>query len=216
MGVSALTSPPEIWSLAWWDEIVPLVQAVVVLITGYVAVRGLNAWREQVVGKRKAELAELVLVSFYAARDAFQWVRTGVFMEGEGEARQPGGGEAEQVRKMRNTYSIPLERLAHERELFAKLRAQRYAFRAYFGEKASQPFEALFKAYATIQATASTLIQVSHFDQMQPSVAEARDAMLNTLGWGRRERPDDMDKSIDAAVSEIEALCKPILEGKRT
>jgi hypothetical protein len=40
----------------------------VLLITGVVAVRGLTAWRLQLVGKRKAELAEQVLVNFYAAR----------------------------------------------------------------------------------------------------------------------------------------------------
>jgi len=60
------------WSLAWWDQVAPLVQAGMVLVTGVVAIRGLSAWRQQMIGKRKAELAEQVLVGFYAARDTLE------------------------------------------------------------------------------------------------------------------------------------------------
>jgi hypothetical protein len=43
------------------------------LVTGVVAIRGLSAWRQQMIGKRKAELAEQVLVGFYAARDTLKY-----------------------------------------------------------------------------------------------------------------------------------------------
>ena len=66
------TPSPEMWSLAWWDQVAPLVQAGMVLVTGVVAIRGLSAWRQQMIGKRKAELAEQVLVGFYAARDTLE------------------------------------------------------------------------------------------------------------------------------------------------
>lgn len=209
-----MSSPPEIWSLAWWDEIAPLVQAAVVLVTGFVAVRGLSAWERQMIGKRKAELAEQVLVSFYDARDVFQFVRTNALREGEGKTRQPDKGETEQIQKMRNMYFVPIERLIREKELFAKLRAQRYAFRSYFGAKSNAPFETLAQAHSKLQFTASSLINISAFDATDKVVADQRSDLLNTLGWGTGARPDDLDKSIDAAVSEIEALCKPILEGK--
>lgn len=74
-------------SLVWSDR--PLVQMVMVLITSFVAVSGLTAWRRQLVGKRKGEIAEQALVSFYKARDVFKWARTPAVLTGEGESRKP-------------------------------------------------------------------------------------------------------------------------------
>ena len=72
-------SQPEVWSLAWWGQIAPVVQMVMVVIAGLLAIYSLNLWRRQIVGKRKAEIAEQVLISFYSARDVFEWVRTSSF-----------------------------------------------------------------------------------------------------------------------------------------
>src|SRR6202046_1819895 len=42
---------------------------------GWAALRGVNAWRIEALGRRKAELAEEVLAQFYRARDALIWAR---------------------------------------------------------------------------------------------------------------------------------------------
>jgi len=96
------------------DQVAPLVQAGMVLVTGVVAIRGLSAWRQQMIGKRKAELAEQVLVGFYAARDTLKWARVPAFGSEEGASRKPVENEDEQVRIMRNVYYIPIERLLKE------------------------------------------------------------------------------------------------------
>src|SRR6266699_1916671 len=93
-------SPPELWSLAWWDQIGPLIQAFMVLITGGIAIGGLTAWRRQMVGKRKSEIAEEVLINFYASRDVLRWARVAAFGAAEGESRKPDEAEPEQVRLM--------------------------------------------------------------------------------------------------------------------
>jgi len=207
---------PELFSLPWWDQIAPLVQAVMVLITGYVALRGLTTWRQQMVGKRKAEIAEQVLVNFYAVRDVFQWVRTSSFGASEGETRQPSEPELDQVARMRNVYYIPIERLNREKELFAKLRAQRHEFTAYFGKNNITPFETIFKIHHDTVVNSQLLVRMAQYDAILQPVMNARDEMLNRLGWGKAERPDETDKAIDAAVSKIEELCRPILEGRRS
>lgn len=38
------------------------------LVAGWAAVRGVDAWRSELVGRRKAELAAEVLAQFYRAR----------------------------------------------------------------------------------------------------------------------------------------------------
>lgn len=208
------TSSPDVFSLAWFDEIAPLIQAAVVVVTGTVAVLGVTAWRKQLVGKRRAELAEQVLTSFYEVKDVFAWVRTRGFLGHEGESRKAVEEEPEQVRMMRNTYFIPIERIHAEKELFSRLHAQRYAFRAFFGKEADGPFKTIAEAQNKIRVAAGILIQMAQFDGANAGVATARDNLLDDLGWGKRERPDDLDRSIDKAIADIEQICRPILEGK--
>lgn len=208
--------PPQAFSLPWWDQMAPLIQAAMVIITGVVAVCGVTTWRKQMVGKRKAELAEEVLTSFYAAMDAFTWVRSGgAIFNGEGESRKPERAESEAVHLRRNLYFVPIERLTREKEIFAKLRAQRYIFKAYFGEKGTKPFDTLASVHTGIMSSASVLIQSTLPNGEGGVVTGNIDALLDELGWGKRPRPDPVDRSIDEALQTIESLCKPILEGKR-
>jgi hypothetical protein len=203
------------WSLAWWDQIAPLIQAAMVLVTGAVALRGLSAWRQQMIGKRRAELAEQVLVSFYAARDALKWARVPAFGAEEGASRKPVEEEIEQVQLMRNVYYIPIERLLKVSAVFANLQVQRYTFAAYFGQSNILPFETILNIHNRIFSTAQVLIRAAQYDSARQGVATAKDNLLDDLGWGKRERPDDTDTAIDAAVSKIEELCRPILEGRQ-
>ena len=207
---------PAVFSLGWWDQLAPLVQAAMVLVTGFIAVRGLNAWRAQLVDKRKAELAEEVLIGFYEARDAFVWARSRGMFGSEGESRVAISGESDAVRRARNLYFVPIERLAREKELFAKLSVRRYAFRAYFGEAAVKPFETLADAHHQIMSSASVLIQSVLPGSNNDITLIGVDEVLDTLGWGRRGRPDSLDQSIDEAIRQIESVCKPVLEGKRS
>jgi hypothetical protein len=207
---------PALFSLAWWDEFAPLVQAGMVLVTGFVAVRGLNVWRAQLVGKRKAELAEEVLTAFYEARDTFVWARSRGMFGSEGESRTPLSGETDALRQARNLYFVPIERLTRAKDLFAKIHARRYAFRAYFGEEAAKPFEKLADVHNQIMSSASVLIQSVMPGTNEAVVLLGADELLDTLGWGKRERPDPIDQSIDEAISRMESVCKPVLEGKRS
>lgn len=44
-------------------------------VAGWAGLRGVDAWRAEVVGRRKAELPEEVLTQFYRARDVLIWAR---------------------------------------------------------------------------------------------------------------------------------------------
>jgi hypothetical protein len=116
---------------------------------------------------------------------------------------------------MRNVYFIPIERLTGEKELFGKLRAQRYEFGAYFGNQNITPFDTIFLIHGSIISNAQRLVRMAHYDNARQAVAKAKGNLLDELGWGERERPDDTDRAIEAAVLQIEALCRPILQGRR-
>lgn len=163
--------------------------------------------------KRRTELAEQALTAFYEAREVFVWVRTRAMFVGEGSSRTPAAEESPTQQERRNTYFIPIERLTHQKELFAKLQTLRYAFAAHFGETATEPFKAILGAHNEIQSAASVLIQIARGDD--PSGSFERDAppLLNILGWGTAHRPDDIDLKIEKAVQDIEKLCRPALSG---
>ena len=188
----------------------PVATAGAAWFAAIIAYRGLNKWRAETIGKRKAELAEQALVAFYEARDVFVLVRSRGLFGGEGDSRTPTGGESKTQQEKRNTYFIPIERLTRHKEVFARLQTLRYAFAAQFGEAARQPFDALWSVHGEISSSASVLIQMTLDDDRQD---DRQDALLNKIGWGTGTRPDDMDHKIEKAVQDIEKVCRPVLAG---
>lgn len=84
------------------------------LIAGWAAVRGVDAWRSEIVGRRKAELAEDVLAQFYRARDVLIWARLP-----DRPIESASDGEDPDLRH--RSHASPIERLAHESALFSEL-----------------------------------------------------------------------------------------------
>lgn len=206
-----MTSPePIICSLAWWEQLAPLLEVAGVFSASLVALYGLSTWKKEMKGKRMAELAEQVLVSFYEARDVFRWVRTQGFVFNEGESRPPMQNEDVEVSRRRNNYFIPIERLTREKALFAKLQAQRYTFEAFFGFEQSIPFGILAKAHNDILGAAGELIATAASVSNTPQKNHA----LKTIGRGSDASPDDMQHNIDSAISTMESFCRPILKGE--
>jgi len=202
---------------AIWIELLKAVPGVITAITAVagvtIASRGLNRWHVETLGKRKAELAEQALIAAYEARDVFKWVRTGAFLDGEGNTRQSAADESEHERRQRNVYFVPIERLTRDKELFARLQTLQYPFAAYFGEPMRGPFLALREIHVLLVSAASMLIHITHGDKRQQGYEHSFAPLLNDLGWGA-SRPDDTDRKIDKAVADLEAVCRPVLMAK--
>ncbi len=210
----ATESSPSIY-LELIKSLPSVVTAITAIVGVWIGARGLRKWRDETIGKRKAELAEQALVSFYEAGDAFNWARSRGLFGSEGETRKASESESDEVKTKRNTYFVPIERLHREKELFARLNAQRYTFAAYFGREGIKPFEAIMSIHNEIMLAASVLIEVT-IDHMTRALEEQEIPLRNILGWGPASRPDEIDKKISDAVNQIELLCRPILETKPT
>ena len=177
-----------------------------------IAYRGLNKWRDETVGKRKTELAEQALTAAYEARDVFIWTRSRGIFGGEGGSRIPVGGESKTQHERRNTYFIPIERLTHEKELFARLHSLRYAFAAHFGDASIEPFKEIMDVHNSIITSATVLIEMIHDDDdTGASFRNSAESLLNTIGWGPAARPDDVDRKINKAIHDLEQSCRPVL-----
>jgi hypothetical protein len=200
-----------------WIELVKSIPGIVTAGTAvagvWIASLGLNRWHQETTGKRKVELAEQVLVDFYRARDAISWARSRGILSDEGKVRQGTEHESQELKELRDRYFTPVERLHKERELFARLNAQRYVFAAYFGQASGKPFELIMEAHTEIASAASILVDMAT-EHMTPAMLQQDMPLRNIIGWGTEKRPDAIDGKIDEAVKHIERLCGPVLEGK--
>lgn len=173
--------------------------------------RKFNYDRELHDHKRRTEIAEQALTAFYEARDVFVLARSRGIFGGEGTSRTPAEGESKSQQERRNTYFVPIERLTRDKELFARLQSIRYKFAAYFGEPAVQPFSAVMEIHNDIMSSASVLIEITHDDDFHP-IGPSEEPLRNALGWGPASRPDDTDRKMDKAISDMENICRPILD----
>jgi hypothetical protein len=120
-----------------------IVQAAAIVITAIFAVLGLRAWRGQLIGKRKVEIAEETLVLVYKIRNAIAYARLPVHGPTEGLSRVRELAEEENFRKLRDSYFVPVERLRAYDEDFAKLERQALLCEVYFGAEMRAPLTEL-------------------------------------------------------------------------
>ena len=212
--LKAIPSPA---STPAWVDLIKIAPSVVTAITAIVGVcvakAGLNRWHTETIGKRKADLAEQALVAFYETRDVFRWVRVTGGFGGEGNSRSPISGESDAERDRRNSYFVPIERLTADKALFARLQTLKYAFVTHFGSESRAPFDAMKEVHDTITTAVGVLMQISADDW--PRSGTDRVPLLNDLGRGAARRPDDIDRKIEKAVEDIEAICRPVLDKQR-
>ncbi len=199
-----------------WVELAKALPSVVTAGTAiygvHIAKAGLDKWRVETIGKRKAELAEQALIAFYEARQAFVSVRCRGFLDGEGGSWLPVGGESERLLEKRNTFYVPIERLSRDKEVFARLESLRYAFAAHFREANIEPFETITNIRNEISDSANILIQLTQEEDIDgATIQKSKESLLNMIGWGEARRPDTIDQEIDRAVQKIENVCRPIL-----
>lgn len=196
---------PPAMNPEWITAAGGLLTGMAALVGGWAALRGLGAWRSEVVGRRKTELAEEVLAQVYRARDVLTWARTPVVGEEAGAERTTRSVSWNQA------LSAPIERITEESELFSQLHANRYRFIAYFGEAASSAFEEIRSVHAEVVAAAGELVR----DSADPAGnGEAqREIWEGAIGWGQRE-DDRIPARLDHAVRQIEQICLPLIQGE--
>jgi hypothetical protein len=169
-----------------------------------------------VLWRRRYELAEQILPIVYEARDALKFARTRVIMKGEGESRGPEEPENEKLRDTRNSYFVPVERLAKNARPFADLGTLRYASISHFGPESGAAIDAILEVHGHITNTASVLIELAEAEVEMSNVG-ARDFRrqqidpLRWVLWGAGERPDEIDRKLADAIARLEATYRPAL-----
>lgn len=197
-------------------DLAPLGTAIAAACAAWIGYRGLEKWRVEAIGKRKAELAEVVLADFYHAQSVFRWARSPVIFSGELTPRGDQDDESVRAQRSKEILTLPLKRLADESELFARLASHRYRFQALFGEKSAAPFDRIASVYNEFRTAIDVLSTIESWSSFR------RDERSNEQIMTLREKiwnsgPEDkIGNAIDLAVIEIERICRPALSSKLT
>ncbi len=190
------------------------VSAISLAVTAYFAVRSLQAWRNQLVGKRHFEVAEQTLQAFVEALNSVNYARNGMVFSGEGATRPAEPHETEAQTRARNSLYAPIERLVNKEATFAELRKMQTLFEIHFPEISTEPFKSLFHAAVRISNAAHSRIQSSidmqygdgPDDSERAHLKECRD-IINSGSDGEHE----LSKNLANALKQIKEACKPYI-----
>jgi hypothetical protein len=156
--------------------------------------------------KRRTELAEQVLADFYKAHNLFLSARSPLALTGEGASRKRDEHETESEARHRDAIYAPFERLQKDIDFFSDLHARRYRFKALFGPAAAEPFLAFVSSYNEIAIATRALLR-----SPGPQDEALRNKFESAIGWTVLEK-DHVRQKLDKAVSDMEAICRPVLE----
>jgi ADP-heptose:LPS heptosyltransferase len=190
-----------------------VVNTLAIVIASIVAICGINAWRKEFQEKRNIELAEEVLALFYEAKDAIRAIRNPFSYQGEGKTRKPQENETPREKEARDRFYFVFERFEKRQEIFNKLHSKRYQFMARFGTEKSKPFEDLRMIVIEIQVSANSLSRIWSSNHISEDMEKRRQEHESIIWIGGEDDP--IESRVKKIISDIEAICRPIIMGKK-
>jgi hypothetical protein len=183
-----------------------LVVAGAAISTATVGWKALNKWRDETVGKRRLEVAEDTLSAFYQIQETIYDARAPLISAGEMVKEE---GVPDEV--VGHTAYGPIRRLRQSFKHVRKLRTKRHRFAALFGREATNPWDEIEAVLNEINTASDMVLMMRHQDipPNDPQAAFVRDQQaILARGFGA----DSITPRVDAAVKEIEAICRPIIQ----
>lgn len=179
------------------------------------ALKGVNTWKREFQGKKKIELAEEALTSFYQVRDAIRRIRNPFSDSEEGKSKIPESLQGELSGKnVPHIYKV-LERFEKEEHIFNKISAMRYRFMAIFGNDSEVPFEDIRKIINDIFSAAQMygmhgeLIRGVSDEKRINELDEKHLKDAKTI-WNMGKN-DLIEPRVNKAIEKLEAICRPII-----
>jgi len=197
-----------------WTDII---QCAAVIIASIVAIYGINAWKDEFIGKRRIESAEEVLALFYQAKDAIEAMRSSFGYEGEGKTRKPGANEKSEHKDALDQAYVLIERYNKHIDIFSRLHALRYRFMAQFGAEASAPFDDLNRLINELLIAARRKARLSTVPEwsLRSEAAEEkyqREWLETDRVYYSGGEDDPIAPRLAKLISDIESKCQPIIE----
>lgn len=186
-----------------------VIQTVAVGFGIYFGYQGLSSWKREMIGRRKAELAEDILAHFYQARDEIVAIRSPASYGAEAVDRPREETEDDQTARKRDAYYVPIARIKRNAEFWGKLYALRYRYMAVFGKVNAKPFDDIHQVLGEIQVAASMLIADTRRKRYRPVDANTAASIEKDEAaiWAHPRQEDEISRKVDGAIDTVEATC---------
>jgi len=182
-----------------------LVVAGAAVSTATVGWKALTKWRDETVGKRRLEVAEETLSAFYQVQEVIYdarapFIAANEMVKEEGVTDEVAGNSA---------YG-PIRRLRQSFDHIRDLRTKRHRFAALFGREGTKPWDEIEAVLNEINAASEAILMLrgEHIPAKDP---HAKFYQEQRQILARRMDEDPITPRVDAAVKEIEDICRPVI-----
>lgn len=186
------------------------------IITAAAALYGLRSWRQEMVGRRKAELAEEILASAYQYREVLKYIRSPFSSTDEGRTRPVSSDEDKNEQEYKRMYFVTIERGIKQNEFISKFKAHKFRFMALFGAEAGKLFDEIDHVRIEAMNSASSLMDMYN-QREEYNTPELRPLVKQwkaNIGWGGVSKEDPLSDRVDEAIKKLEDICRPCLSDK--
>lgn len=198
-------------------EVITQISAIVAL---WVAIYGIDSWRREHIGRKRADTAEEALSLMYEASDIIEQIRHPVSFVGEYGEIERGQSESEAQWQARRNANVAFVRYNKHQELFNKLHAMRYRFMTQFGKDSAKPLSEIRNVTNEVLSAANALSRLWPRDHFRTDEQWQKHRALiekyEDKFWSMMSEEDELNNRVKAAVAEMEATCRAEIEGRGT
>lgn len=201
------------------EEIASIGQAVAVIAACWAIISGVGAWKREFIGKRKIELAEEVLATFFEVKDAIAYMRNPFSSGEEGKTRQRSENERPEESELLDRGYIVYERYNDKKEIFTEFSTLKYRFMASFGPETEAIFADTTSTLNSIFISAQML--ATHYWQRQGRIQMSEEEFKQHLDdmhrhegvfWDRMKDDDEIRSKLQNIQERLDAVTKPCFE----
>ena len=201
------------------SNLATIAQAIAVVSACWAIISGVGAWKREFIGKRKIELAEETLATFFEVKDAIAYIRNPWSSGTEGSTRKTATGESDAESNLLDRGHIVFDRYESKKEIFVRFRTQKYRFMAVFGNETDATFDSVNEILNQIFSSASML--ATHYWRRQGRVEMEEDEFTKHLDemhkhegifWDRYSADDEVRGKLSTIQAMLEDVTRPCFE----
>ena len=189
--------------------ILKLIENISLIIASITAIIGIGAWRRELKGKKKYDLAEEALYLFYEARDRIRFIRNLFSLA--------VGVKAENVFPGKTQRDLLMDIYSKHHEVFNKLHTLRYRFMVLFGADKVKPFDDIRSIINDLFYATERLPfywdwkKVELKSEKEPKKYQEKVRELESILFKTSEENDPLEIRLNNIISNIEEICGKVL-----
>jgi hypothetical protein len=201
------------WAFGW-TQVFTLIGFAITLFIAVSGFRTFERWKREKIEEKRIDTAIDALALVYESKFVFDHIRGAMSHSYEWEKMPEFPGDDAQRRQQRGPFYATINRVGAHKDFFDRAWRLQVRCAALFGPGLEQTFLLLQKARRDIEVSAQMLYE-NPFPQNDDAGNRVIWAEWRATVWGhgsKKEGGDDAGKMLGQFRSEIEAVCRPVVD----